>query len=97
MAKPIAMTATGFCVAMSLFHLYTGCFGSLDPWSQRTVHLTLGFIITFLLYPSVKGKKISLGEIGLAVVSLMTGLYIIVNMDAIVDRAGLPSTWDVVF
>lgn len=97
MGKTIAIVATLFAVCMSLFHLYTGCFGSLDPWSQRVIHLTFGFLITFLSYPLLKGKKITPFDILLALVSLVSGAYIILNMDALVDRAGLPTTPDVVF
>ncbi len=97
MGKTIAIAATLFAVCMSLFHLYTGCFGSLDPWSQRVVHLTFGFLITFLSYPVLKGKKISVFDILLALASLASGAYIILNMDALVDRAGLPTMPDVVF
>lgn len=97
MAKTLALLATVAAVTMSLFHLYTGYFGSLDPWSQRVTHLTLGLLITFLSYPIVKGKKVSFIDILLALISLSCGAYIIINMDAIVDRAGMPTTWDVVF
>lgn len=97
MGRTVAILATLFAVLMSLFHLYTGCFGSLDPWSQRVIHLTFGFLITFLSYPILKGRKISYFDILLSLASLMSGAYIIFNMDALVDRAGLPTTLDVVF
>ena len=97
MGRTIAIIATIVAVCMSLFHLYTGCFGSLDPWSQRVIHLTLGFLITFLSYPVLKGKKISYFDVLLALASLVSGSYIILNMDALVDRAGMPTTLDVVF
>lgn len=86
-----------FAVIMSLFHLYTGCFGSLDPWTQRVTHLTFGLVIAFLTYPFVKGKKLTTADIILAFLSIASGLYVILNMDAIVDRAGIPSKWDVFF
>ncbi|HON84848.1 MAG TPA: TRAP transporter permease [Syntrophorhabdaceae bacterium] len=97
MANIIAKIAAFFAICMSLFHLYTGCMGNLDPWSQRVIHLSLGFLITFLTYPYLKGRKINFIDIGLAILSLLSGLYVIINMDAIVDRAGLPTTWDIVF
>ncbi len=97
MANIIAKIAAFFAICMSLFHLYTGCMGSLDPWSQRVIHLSFGFLITFLSYPYLKGKKLNIIDICLAVLSVLCGLYIIINMDAIVDRAGMPTTWDIVF
>lgn len=97
MGRILAFLATVVAVTMSLFHIYTGYFGSLDPWSQRVTHLTLGLLITFLSYPIVKGKKVNVIDILLALVSIACGAYVILNMDAIVDRAGMPATWDVVF
>lgn len=86
-----------FAIIMSLFHLYTGGFGSLDPWSQRIIHLTLGLAIAFLTYPFRKGGKTGISDVILALLSILSGLYVMINMDAIVDRAGMPSKWDVFF
>lgn len=97
MSNIVSKIAIFFAVCMSLFHLYTGCMGSLDPWSQRVIHLAFGFIITFLTYPYLKGKKINILDICLAVLSLICGLYVIVNMEALVDRAGMPTKWDILF
>jgi TRAP transporter 4TM/12TM fusion protein len=97
MSKVLSVIAIVFAVSMSLFHLYTGAVGSFDPWSQRVIHLTLGFVIAFLTYPVIKGKKVGVFEIALTILSLASGLYIILNMDAIIDRAGMPGTWDIIF
>jgi TRAP transporter 4TM/12TM fusion protein len=97
MAKFARYAGIFFAVIMSLFHLYTGGFGSLDPWSQRVIHLTLGLVIAFLNYPLIKGKNLGILDIVLAILSILSGLYVIVNMDAIVDRAGMPNKWDVFF
>jgi len=51
-------TVTLVGITLALFHLYTGLWGSLDALIQRSVHLGLGLIIVFLLYPSSK-KNIS--------------------------------------
>lgn len=97
MDKFVRYTGVFFAVIMSLFHLYTGGFGSLDPWSQRVIHLTLGLVIAFLTYPFAKGKDVGFLDVILAFLSILSGLYIIINMDAIVDRAGMPNKWDVFF
>lgn len=97
MARFARIAGVFFAVVMSLFHLYTGGFGALDPWSQRVVHLTLGLVITFLSYPFIRGKDITLIDVILAILSLFSGLYILINMDAIVDRAGMPNRWDILF
>ncbi|MDW8003063.1 MAG: TRAP transporter large permease subunit [Deltaproteobacteria bacterium] len=97
MARFAKYTGVFFAVSMSLFHLYTGGFGSLDPWTQRVVHLSLGLVVAFLSYPALKGKEIGLFDIVLSLLSILSGLYILINMDAIIDRAGMPSKWDVFF
>ncbi|MCS7280632.1 MAG: TRAP transporter permease [Desulfobacterota bacterium] len=97
MTKLAKIVGVLFAVAMSLFHLYTGGFGSLDPWTQRVVHLSLGLVVAFLTYPALKGKEIGLLDVVLSGLSILSGLYILVNMDAIIDRAGMPSKWDVFF
>ncbi|WP_017627488.1 TRAP transporter permease [Nocardiopsis chromatogenes] len=39
-------------LVLSLFHLYTGYFGTLPGLQQRGVHLALGLGLVFLLYPA---------------------------------------------
>lgn len=46
-------------VALSVFHIYTALFGSLDALMQRAIHLGMGLILVFLVHPSktsVKGR-----------------------------------------
>lgn len=96
MDKVLASCAASLAAFMSLFHLYNGYLGTVDPWSLRVAHLTLGLAIAFLIFPSKKGLRISLIEVILVVLSFACGLYILIGMDAIIDRAGLPTRWDVV-
>ncbi len=96
MGKALSSIGVVFAVLLSLFHLYSAYMGTLDPWSMRTIHLTLGMGIAFLTYPLIKGKEISYLEIILVILSLACGLYIILNMDAIIDRSGMPNRWDIV-
>lgn len=97
MQKIIGYLASFFAIALSLFHLYTGARGGFDPWTQRVIHLGLGFVITFLSYPLTKGKKINFIDILLVILSILAGLYVIVYMDAIIDRTGMPNKWDIFF
>ena len=47
----------GIAIGMSLFQLYTGYF-QLTAMNQRVPHVTLGFILIFLVYPiSKKSRK----------------------------------------
>lgn len=43
-------------IAFSLFQLYTGIFGQLTAYLQRTVHLGFALTLIFLLFPARKGS-----------------------------------------
>ena len=60
---------------MSLFQLYTGVFGSLEAFYQRTLHVALAAILIFLVY-NAHGKKNKLN------LNLFDGLYIILSIVA---------------
>jgi len=44
-------------VAMALFHLYAGVFGTLPAIKQRSLHLLFVLVLVFLIYPAKKGKR----------------------------------------
>ena len=44
-------------VGMSVFHLYTGIFGTLQAIRQGSIHLLCALILVFLTYPAVKGTE----------------------------------------
>ena len=89
-------------VAMSLFQLYTAGFGLLDAHEQRSIHLAFILGLTFLLFP-VKGTRKSQTatvpwyDLLVALAGAAVGLYIFLDYQNIVLRAGLPSTQDLVF
>ncbi len=47
--SPIAIALIGFCLFLSLFHLYTAAAGSLIPVLQRSIHVVFAMMITLLL------------------------------------------------
>jgi len=68
-------------VGMSLFQLYTGYF-QFTAMNQRVPHVTLGFILIFLVYPyGKKGRKdlLSIDSIAAAAVILLCGIYVLVT------------------
>ncbi|MBS4029919.1 MAG: TRAP transporter permease [Clostridiales bacterium] len=91
-----AWLVTITAVVMSLFHLYTAGYRPLTPWLQRNLHLMFALVLVFLLFPTKKGKHwhrfIDYILIGL---SMVTTFYIVFNMNAIVDRAGMWNSTDV--
>ncbi|HSE14729.1 MAG TPA: TRAP transporter permease, partial [Candidatus Deferrimicrobium sp.] len=91
---------------MSLFQLYTAGFGLLNPHVQRSVHLAFILVLTFLLFPFRRGGRkegaasaavpVPWHDVLLAAAGAAAGLYIFWDYQAIVLRAGIPSTTDYV-
>ncbi|MGP9538847.1 TRAP transporter permease [Brachybacterium sp. AOP43-C2-M15] len=81
-----AWVVGGLSVALTLFHLYTGIFGSRPSLIQGAIHLGAAASLIFLLYPAGKRVERRGGKIGipwwdavLAVVALAVNLYIVVR------------------
>jgi len=97
-----------FAVAagMSLFQLYTAGFGLLNPHVQRSIHLAFILVLAFLLFPFRRGRRrrgtastavsVPWHDVLLAAAGAAAGLYIFWDYQAIVLRAGIPSTTDYV-
>lgn len=87
----------GVCIVFAIFQLYTATFGVLDAHLQRAIHLAFGFILIFLLYPgraSWSRKSMHPLDILFAVVSASSALYIVVNYQELVLRAGMNNQTD---
>lgn len=52
------------------FHFYTATFGVFIAQLQRPVHLTFAFILGFLVLPAIKGRKVGLAGLMLALLAL---------------------------
>ncbi|RJR43411.1 MAG: TRAP transporter fused permease subunit [Desulfobacteraceae bacterium] len=70
-------------IALAIFQLYTGLFGSLDALGQRSIHLGLALLIVFLSRPAFKTEKRWLPylNIGAIVLCLGSTAYIFVRYD----------------
>jgi TRAP transporter 4TM/12TM fusion protein len=73
----------GLSIALTLFHLYTGVFGSRPSLIQGAIHLGGATSIIFLLYPINKRVSLTNGvpwyDAVLALLSLAANLYIVVE------------------
>ena len=49
-----AKIVAAIAIAFSIFHLYTAVVGVLDAMIQRSIHLSFGLCLIFLLYPARK-------------------------------------------
>ena len=75
-----------YLISASIFHLYTAYFGIFQPRLQRSLHLTFFLPIVFLLFPATRKSpkdKISLLDSVLFTLSIIAGMYIILNIDRI--------------
>lgn len=94
-----AILVSLLAVCMSLFHLYTSGFGLMQAIIQAAIHLAFVLVLVFLLYPF--SPKFSKTEIPwydylLAALGAFVTLYLVVEFDSLITRAGLPTTMDLV-
>lgn len=90
---------SAIAICFSLFQLYTAIFGVLDAQIQRSIHLSFGMALVFLLYPS-RGSwsrtKLHPLDVVLAIVAACVPLYVVVNYQELVLRAGTVTPADLV-
>lgn len=90
---------TAILICFSLFQLYTGIFGVMDALLQRSIHLAFGLTLVYLLYPMSKKwsrHKMHPVDIGLAVTAASACMYVFVNYEALVYRAGRVTQVDMI-
>jgi TRAP-type uncharacterized transport system fused permease subunit len=76
-------------VALSLFQLYTGVVGILQPRIQRGVHLLFLLPAAFILFPATRkssNSKIGIIDICLAFLATLPPLYVIIFHEALTVR-----------
>ena len=86
------------CICFSLFQLYTGFFGVMDAMLQRAVHLSFGLFLVYLLCPFkrswVRGGRIHPVDLCMAVLAIIPPIYILVNYQSLILRAGTVTQTD---
>ncbi|MFO7496006.1 MAG: TRAP transporter permease [Desulfobacterales bacterium] len=89
-AKVVAVIA----ISLSLYQLYTAGIAALTALVQRSIHLGVILVLTFLLMPAFRGARKDRFSVWLlldwvlALVSIACTLYICVNLNAIFERQG---------
>jgi len=84
-AAVVALTG----IALSLFQLYTAGVQTLNLFYQRGIHLGLILVLAYLLFPVSKRAWIRWPvDLALLAGSLTISGYLVLNLDAIVNRAG---------
>ena len=99
-SKPVNIIVTAFAIIVSLYHMYTAYFGSPPVLVHRSVHVAMILVLAFALYPpfmKANREKIPFYDILLILASISTAVYVFINYEDIVRRAGIPTTLDIVF
>ncbi|HHY92120.1 MAG TPA: TRAP transporter permease, partial [Firmicutes bacterium] len=95
----LALFISLIAISASLFHLYTAQFGLFFALTQRDIHWMFMSVMIFLLYPATKNAardRLPWYDALLDAVAVAGGLYILIDMENIVGRAGAPTRLDVI-
>jgi len=90
----VGLFVTVIAVSLSLFQLYTAGIRPLTAIYQRSIHLTLILILTFLIFPVTKrGDKTRKDiffwiDVVFVLLAIGAGLYIFLNYGSIMERQG---------
>lgn len=85
-------------VLFASFQLYTAIFGILPAQIQRSVHLAFIFALVYLLYPAsgkADRKKFGWIDVLLSIIGFSVAMYISLNFEALLLRAGDQNTLDI--
>ncbi len=85
-------------IIFAIFQLYTAIFGILPAQIQRSIHLAFIFALVYLLYPASKKsdrKKFGLIDVLLAIIGFSVAMYISLNFEALLLRAGDQNAMDI--
>lgn len=81
----MALLILSIAILMSLYHLYTAGFGLIPGIGTRShmiIHLTLGLVLVFLIFPIKRGlgqTKIAWYDFIIALIALFVGYYLYAN------------------
>ncbi|CAK7032964.1 MAG: hypothetical protein DELT_00437 [Desulfovibrio sp.] len=95
-----ALLVSALAVAMAVFHFYTSGFGLLPIQAQGAVHLSFALALTILLYPpsqKVRNKSfVPWYDYILAILAVAGPMYLVVEYEALANRAGMPTDVDLI-
>ncbi|MFC7705903.1 TRAP transporter permease [Plastorhodobacter daqingensis] len=87
-------------IALSLFQLYSAGIRPLGLFYQRSIHLAFIMVLAFLIFPVFgplrrRGPFGWIIDTGFVIAGAASGAYIVLNLDAIIARAGFWSPMDI--
>ncbi|GEN29052.1 transporter [Halovibrio variabilis] len=98
--RMVLWAITIVAVGLSLFQLYSAGIQPLGLFYQRSIHLALIMMLAFLIFPAF-GPRRQRGVLGWGIDlvflagALLTGGYLVLNLDAIFSRAGFWNSTDI--
>lgn len=100
---PMAIFTLTIALTISVYHLYTGIYGQVDPFLQRLFCLALLLILCFMQHPL--GRKswnsrlnlVSIADFVLIALSIFCLLHPAYDFEAFQFRMSSPSTMDIVW
>lgn len=81
----------GLAIAVSGYHLWTSYFGPPTTLVHRSLHVAMMLVMAFILYPFSRKcnfQKVSWTDWLLAALSCVAPIYIIIQYQGVVERAG---------
>ena len=87
------------CIVVSLYHFITSLIGTPVVLEHRSLHVSMMLALCFIMYPFSKKssyKKVSWFDWLLVVLSIGVVSYVWIDYLGVVERAGMPDTWDLV-
>ncbi len=91
--------AAVLAVGTALYHIYTAYYGAPFALLFRNIHWMLIGVLIFIYFPAFKNSpkdRPTIIDLIFVLASLVVGMYVILNFDAIAGRAGAPVTTDIV-
>ncbi|WP_163559369.1 TRAP transporter permease [Halomonas sp. NO4] len=100
-SRPVLWLITLVAVGLSLFQLYSAGIQPLGLFYQRSIHLMLIMMLAFLMFPLLgashrRGPISSVIDTLFFAGALLTGGYLVLFLDEIINRAGFWSQTDIV-
>src|SRR2546430_13389827 len=90
LAGPVGWAVGSWSVLAALFHIWTAYAGVWEPREMRAVHLLFLLPLAFLLCPAFEKTsprdRVTLGDVGWALASLLTTGWVIVHAQELTER-----------
>lgn len=99
-SKQIAIMISILAILYSLYHIYV-TFNPLPALLQRSIHLSFGMALIFLIYPTFKKQnrnRVPYYDWVLFILSIASAAYLYIEYNALMTtRGGIPNLLDILF